>query len=119
MQTGPEYLQHESQRSCYEDQGATDLMAKLVVAALKLGIWNPDGDARAQLAHPQIDAVAQIRAELVRAISKRANPEFLSETVLDAVDGILEATVAVRVRRGVPGMEPIATKGRVAIARTS
>jgi hypothetical protein len=74
-------------------------VAEFVVATFKLGIW---GDARTQLTYSHIDAVAQIRAEPIRAVPKGADPEFLSETVLDAVDGVLEATVAMRVRRGVP-----------------
>jgi hypothetical protein len=45
----------------------------------------------------------QIRAEPIHAVPKGADPEFVSEMVLDAVNSVLEATIAMRVRRAKGG----------------
>ena len=94
-------------------------MAKFVIATFKLGIGDPNRDAGTQLAHSQIDAVAQIRAEAIRAVPEGADPKFLSETVLDAVDGVLETPVAMRVWGGVPRVVAFTAGGWVAVTGTT
>ena len=101
------------------DRGTTSLVAKLVIAAFKLGIGDPNRDAGTQLAHPQIDTIPQIRTKLVRAVSESANPKFLRQAVLDAVDGVLETTVAMRVGCGVPRVVAFATSRRVPVTGTA
>ena len=44
--------------------------------------------------HPQINSIAQIRSEAIGAVPEDADSKVLSETALDAVDGVFETTVA-------------------------
>lgn len=107
--------------SCCDWKGldATNLVTKLVIAAFKLHIRDPNRDAPTQLAHPDINAVAHIRAECIRAVAEGADPKFLSESVLDAVDGVLETTIAMRVGRSVPRVVAVADRGGIPVTGTT
>ena len=81
-------------------------MAKFIITTLELAIRDPDRHAVRHLSHLLVDALAHLGAEAVRVAAERTNPELLRESVFDAVDGILEAAVAVCVGRDVPMSMP-------------
>lgn len=85
-------------------QARAYLVTELVVAALEFGIRNPDREAVILGRHPVVYALPEGDPELVSLCAKSADPETLLELVADAVDGILEASIAVGVRLDVPGL---------------
>lgn len=79
-----------------------DLMAKLVVAALKLGIGDPNGQTVALVQHALIDVVPEVLGIGISAGAQGAHPKLLLHPLADAVYGVLQATVAVGVGLHVP-----------------
>lgn len=78
------------------------MVAKLVIAALKLGIGYPDWETVALSAHASIDVGPQCRRKRIGAGSECSDPEGLLELVCDAINSIPESAIAMRVRLDAP-----------------
>ena len=72
-------------------------MAKLVIAALKLGIGYPDWETVALGEHTTVDLGPERGRERIGAGPECSDPEGLFKLVCDAIDGIPETAIAVRV----------------------
>lgn len=79
-----------------------DLVAELVVTARKLGIRNPNGKAVLFFTQSPFHVALQALFEAIGIGAECADPELLAEPGLDAGDGVLQASVAVRVRLDMP-----------------
>ena len=81
----------------------TNLMTKLVVKAVELVVRDPNGNARAFFAHSGINVLSQGVAEAIGIGAERPDPQKVLQLV-DALDGILESSVAVGVLFEMPGV---------------
>jgi hypothetical protein len=73
------------------------LVAKLVITALKLGIGYPDWETVALGEHTTIYFCPERGREPIGAGPERSDPEGPLKLVCDAIDGIPETAIAVRV----------------------
>ena len=72
-------------------------MTELIIATLKLGIGDPHWQTIALSEHTAIYIRPERRTERIRARSKRPNPERLFELVANAIDGIPQPAIAMRI----------------------
>ena len=79
-----------------------DLVAELVVTTRELCVWNPNRKRLILVFHPPFHVTLQAFLELVGIRSEGSDPQFLAETITDAIHSILETTVAMGVRLDMP-----------------
>ena len=77
-------------------------MTEFVVALLKFRIRDPDRDALYFLKHTLVDAPFEIILERVGVGTKSSNPESTLDSRSHATHGIVQSTVGVWVRFGMP-----------------
>jgi hypothetical protein len=104
VETGPQNLLGVSE-VLSSTRKARHLMTKLIIAALKLCIWDPDRATRMHVPHSAVDVGPEFGATIVCAIAEGANPELAGQAVLYAIDGVLQAAVAMTVRGKVVGFD--------------
>jgi len=92
------------------EAGPQNLMTKLIITALKLCIWDPDRATRMHVPHPAVDVSPEVGTKVICGVAEGANPELVSHAVLDAVDGILEPSIAMTVRCKIIGFD-VGVKG--------
>ena len=71
-----------------------DLMAELIVAALEVGVRNPDRQAVPLFAHPPFNVASEAFPEAIGVQAERPDPELPPQPVADALNGILETAIA-------------------------
>lgn len=77
-------------------------MAKLIIALLEFCIRDPNWDALYFLKHTPVDATFEIVLVLVGVSAESSNPEFTLDPRSHATDGVVQSTVGVWVRFGMP-----------------
>ena len=77
-------------------------MAELIVALLKLCVRDPDWDTLYFLKHSLVDATFEIVFERVGVGTKSSNPEFAPNPRSYTSNGVVQSTIRVRVRFGMP-----------------
>ena len=77
-------------------------MTELVVAFLKLRIWDPNWNTLYSIEHTLIDATFEVILERVGVGTKGSNPEFALDPRSQAADGIVQSTVGVGVWFNMP-----------------
>ena len=78
-------------------------MTELVVALLKLRIWDPNWDTLCSLKHTLVDATLEIVLKRVGVGTEGSNPEFTSNPRSHTEDGIVQPTVGMRIWFNMPG----------------
>jgi hypothetical protein len=86
-------------------------MTKLVIAALKLCVGDPDGKTRVLDCHALVDRAAEGLGEGVGVGADGTDPELFLELGAHTDDGVVEAAVAVCVVLDVPFVKDTA-RGR-------
>ena len=69
-------------------------MAELIVAALEVGVRNPDRQAVPLFAHPPFNVASEAFPEAIGVQAERPDPELPPQPVADALNGILETAIA-------------------------
>jgi hypothetical protein len=77
-------------------------MTELIVAFLKLCVWDPNWDALYFLEHTLVDTTFEIVLERVGVSAESSNPEFPLDPGSHAEHGIVQSTVGVGVRLRMP-----------------
>ena len=77
-------------------------MTELVIALLEFCIWDPNRDALYFLEHTLVDAPLEIVLERVGVGTQSPNPESTLDPRSHAPNGIVQSTVGVRIRFGMP-----------------
>ena len=77
-------------------------MTELVVAFLKLRIWDPNWDTLYSIEHALVDATLEVILERVGAGAEGSNPEFTLDPRSQATNGIVQSTVGVEVWFNMP-----------------
>lgn len=77
-------------------------MAEFIVALLKLCVRDPNWDALYFLKHSFVDVTFEIVLERVGAGSKGSNPEFAPNPRSYTPDGVVQSTIRLWVRLGMP-----------------
>lgn len=103
METRPEDLGGDDSPE-HSRSSTPYLMTKFIVTTLKLGVGNPNRDAVTCLLHTPVDIPARGRAQVVGVATEGANPGLQTNPLLDAIESILEAAVAVGIWGKVPEM---------------
>ncbi len=81
----------------------TNLMTKLVIKAVKFVVWDPNRDTGAFFTHSGIDIVSHSFAKAIGMGTEGANPQQILQLV-DALNSVLESSIAVGVVYKVPGV---------------
>lgn len=78
-------------------------MTKLVIKAVEFVVWNPNGNTRAFFTHSCINIPSQILAKAIGIGAKRPDPQKILQLV-DALDSILESSIAVGILFKMPSV---------------
>lgn len=77
-------------------------MTELIVALLKLRVWDPNRDALYFLEHTSVDTTFEVVLERVGVGSESSNPEFAPNSRSYTANGVVQSTVGVRIGLSMP-----------------
>jgi hypothetical protein len=78
------------------------LMAELIVAALELLIWNPNGQTAPLAEHTHVNVLFQLVIESIGKCPQSANPELLLHSLTYTIYSVLQAAITMGIRFHMP-----------------
>ncbi len=78
------------------------LMAELVVTALELLIWNPNGQTAPLGEHTHVNVPFQLVIKPIGKCPQSANPEFLLHSLTYTIYSVFQAAIAMGIRLHMP-----------------